>query len=259
MIHRCSLLILAIFVANCSRNTDTFRSTLQPEEIISGYEFLTTESQALQTDKFANPGYLWVEKGELLFADDSDGSPSCKSCHEESLSDSVSQFPKLDSKSGELLNLEKQINLCRIEQQAMPSYEYESDELLSLTAYLTSRAKAPSLEPKLTGRLRKHYQNGEEYFFTRRGQFNLSCHQCHDLNWGKKLRGDTISQGHLNGFPAYRLEWQSLGSSHRRLRDCDTGVRAEPLPFGDERYIEVELYLKHRANGLEYESPAIRR
>jgi sulfur-oxidizing protein SoxA len=73
------------------------------------------------------------------------------------------------------------------------------------------------------------------------------------------LRGDTLSQGHGNGFPAYRLEWQGMGSLHRRLRDCDTGVRAEPLPYGDPLYIAVELYLAARSNGLELESPAIRR
>ena len=91
------------------------------------------------------------------------------------------------------------------------------------------------------------------------GTISLSCHQCHDENWGKRLRGDTISQGHGNGFPAYRLEWQTLGSLQRRIRDCDAGVRAEPKAFGDPTYIDLELYLSTRASGLNLESPAIRR
>ena len=55
---------------------------------------------------------------------------------------------------------------------------------------------------------------------------NLACTQCHDQNWGKRLLTETISQGHGNAFPAYRLEWQALGSLQRRIRACLFGVRA---------------------------------
>ena len=112
---------------------------------------------------------------------------------------------------------------------------------------------------EISDRTASYLDQGRDYFLTRRGQFNLSCQQCHTENWGKRLRGDTISQGHSNGFPAYRFEWQSIGSLHRRLRDCDTGVRAEPLLFGDETYIALELYLAARGGGLEVETPAVRR
>ena len=33
-------------------------------EMLSGYAFLTPETQALQDDDFANPGMLWVESGQ---------------------------------------------------------------------------------------------------------------------------------------------------------------------------------------------------
>ena len=102
-------------------------------------------------------------------------------------------------------------------------------------------------------------ENGKNYFYTRRGQLNLSCHQCHDQNWGRKMRGDTVSQGHINGFPTYRNDWQTLGSSHRRFEACDIGVRAEPLPLGSQTYIDLEVYLKARGNGLSVETPSIRR
>ena len=103
------------------------------------------------------------------------------------------------------------------------------------------------------------YRRGEDYFFTRRGQYNLACNQCHNDNWGRQLRGDTISQGHGTAFPGYRFEWQSLGSLQRRLRDCDAGVRAEPLAYGSDDYLAVELYLAKRAEGLPIEVPGVRR
>ena len=111
----------------------------------------------------------------------------------------------------------------------------------------------------LTPENEAQFKRGRAYFYTRRGQLNLSCSNCHNQNWGKQLRGDTISQGHGNGFPAYRFEWQNIGSLHRRFRDCDMGVRAEPLPYGSATYIALELYLAERSKGLTVETPAVRR
>ena len=50
---------------------------------------------------------------------------------------------------------------------------------------------------------------------------------------GQRLGGSLIPQGHPTGYPIYRLEWQGLGSLQRRLRDCMSGVRAEPFAHGD--------------------------
>lgn len=231
---------------------------LNTAEIRSGYTFLTPETQALQDDDFANPGYLWVDRGEALFRSDANG-PSCISCHSNGLSGVAATYPKVHAETGELRNLETQINACRTQQQAADPLEYESDDLLALTAYIANQSAGAPIEIDTTGSAAPYLAQGRDYYVTKRGQFNLSCAQCHDQNWGKKLRGDTISQGHLNGFPAYRLEWETLGSSHRRLRNCDTGVRAEPLPYGDPTHIALELYLAARATDLAIESPAVRR
>ena len=59
------------------------------------------------------------------------------------------------------------------------------------------------------------------------GQLNLGCTNCHDDNWDKHLAGSAITQGQPTGYPLYRLEWQSLGSLQRRMRNCMIGVRAE--------------------------------
>jgi sulfur-oxidizing protein SoxA len=232
---------------------------IAPDQIQSGYAFLTSETQQLQEDSFENPGYLWVDRGAQIFTAETDGSPACASCHSNGLEGAATNYPKVDPGTGALLNLEGRINQCRVEHQNAEPWPYESDELLSITAYVAEQSKGMAMNIAVDDTNRPYVDQGLDYFLTRRGQFNLSCQQCHTENWGKQLRGDTISQGHGNGFPAYRLEWQSIGSLHRRLRDCDTGVRAEPLPYGDPTYIAVELYLATRARGLEIETPAVRR
>ena len=68
----------------------------------------------------------------------------------------------------------------------------------------------------------------------------------------------TIPQGHPTGYPVYRLEWQSVGSLQRRLRNCLIGMRAEPFAYGAPEYVELELYLMKRAQGMRFEAPGVR-
>ena len=232
---------------------------LAPDAIQSGYVFLTADTQRLQDDDFENPGYLWVDRGRALFETPSATSPACASCHSDGLKGVAATYPAIDKATGRLLNLEGRINQCRTDHQDLQVLAYESDDLLALTTYVANASKGVPQNVEISERTAPYLEQGRDYFLTRRGQFNLSCQQCHTESWGKQLRGDTISQGHSNGFPAYRFEWQSIGSLQRRLRDCNTGVRAEPLPYGDETYIALELYLAARGDGLEVEAPAVRR
>ena len=67
-----------------------------------------------------------------------------------------------------------------------------------------------------------------------------------------------IPQAHPTGYPIYRLEWQGMGTLERRLRNCITGIRAEPFPPGAAEWVELELYLAERARGMPLETPAVR-
>ena len=86
-------------------------------------------------------------------------------------------------------------------------------------------------------RLKPFIEAGRKLFTQRQGQINLSCAQCHDDNWGRHLASSLIPQGHPTGYPIYRLEWQSLGSLQRRLRNCMIGMRAEPYDYGAPEYV----------------------
>lgn len=257
---RAGLAGLSFALAACGGDqTGTQIAEIPQDEIQSGYAFLTEETQRLQSDSFENLGLLWVDRGETLFRTGDEETLACASCHENGLSGVAATYPAIDRPTGKLLNLEGRINQCRTSHQNLDPLDYENDDLLALTTYVASQSRGSPISVDVESDAARFYEMGEDYFLSRRGQFNLSCQQCHTENWGKQLRGDTISQGHGNGFPAYRLEWQSLGSLQRRLRDCDTGVRAEPLPYGSETYVALELYLAARAQGLEIEAPAVRR
>lgn len=233
--------------------------TSSQEQPISGYHFLTPQTRALQDDAFANPGYLWVAAGAEAY-EKKQGAGSCMSCHGESgMVGVATRYPRFDEGAQTLLNLEGRINVCRTEHQKLPALVYESQELLALSSYVAEQSRGMMTQVSISGRSAPWFRAGQDYFAQRRGQLNLACRQCHDQSWGKMLRGDRLSQGQPNAFPAYRLEWQTLGSLHRRLQNCETGVRAEPQVLGSQAYLGLELYLVWRSQGLALESPGVRR
>jgi sulfur-oxidizing protein SoxA len=168
------------------------------------------------------------------------------------------RYPAFDAKSSRPVNIEQRINLCRTEQQNARPFAYESKDMLALSAYVGMQSRGEPVAPPADERLVPFRESGRAMFMLRLGQLNLSCAQCHDDNWGRKLAGNVIPQGHPNGYPLYRLEWQSIGSLQRRLRNCMIGMRAETYDFGSPEYVAMELYLMWRARGLKIETPAVR-
>lgn len=219
---------------------------------VSGYAFLSAETQALQDDEFANPGYLWVERGATLWQEA--GCPTCHAGDEPY----TSAYPRFDPATGRLINLERQINRCR-ERDGRQAWGWESEPLLALSAFLANRALGAAIEPAEDPRTAPFLAAGQAFFHQRRGQLDLSCADCHDRHAGARLRGERVSQGHTNGYPAYRLLWGSLASTHRMFRWCNEAVRSEPYPFGSPEYVNLEYFLRHRGRGLKVETPAVRR
>lgn len=229
----------------------------------SGIAYAGAEIRALQADDFANPGMLWVDRGEKLWnAAVGRNDKSCADCHRDARSTMkgvAARYPRFDPGSSRLINLEGRINRCRELGQAAEALRHESEELLALTAYVAHQSRGMPLAVATDGAAHPHFERGREIYHRRQGQMNLACVHCHVQNAGRRLLADTISEGHPNAYPAYRLEWQSVGSLQRRLRACYYGVRADMPAFGSEELLDLELYLARRAAGLAVETPGVRR
>lgn len=258
MRHALTIVYLAVSVAVLTVSGEAAESGVRP-----GSHYLSETLKTLQADDVANPGMLWVSDGQHLWArPDGPEQKSCASCHqaaEDTMRGVAARYPVVSEETGELFNLEKRINNCRVKHQKAEAFAYESDELLALTAYVAHQSRGQPVNVRIDGKAAKFYEAGRRRFYQRLGQLNLSCAQCHEDNAGRRLRGDTISYGLGNGYPAYRLEWQSLGSLHRRLRACSYGVRAVEFKYGSPEYLSLELYLAKRAEGLSIETPAVRK
>jgi sulfur-oxidizing protein SoxA len=205
---------------------------------------------------------LWVRDGEELWSrKEGTAMRACADCHGDaraSMKGVAARYPAYDATLQRPVDLEGRILNCRTEHQKAPTLRYESKELLALAAFVAFQSRGMPIEVGNDDRLKPFIATGRAIFNRRQGQLNLSCAQCHDDTWGKRLAGNVVPQAHPTGYPLYRLEWQSLGSLQRRLRGCLFGVRAEPYAFGAPENIALETFLMWRARGLNMDAPAVR-
>jgi sulfur-oxidizing protein SoxA len=232
----------------------------QSGERHSGYKDMGPSLRQMQDDDSANPAMLFVQAGEVLWKEKAGAAgKACADCHAEgSMKGVAARYPAFPKGADKPVDLEGRINLCRTEQQKAPALDVESQELLGLAAYVALQSRGMPISPPDDPKLTTVRTQGEKIYRQRQGQLNLSCANCHDDNAGKSLGGATIPQGHPTGYPVYRLEWQSLGSLKRRLRNCLIGLRAEPYDYSAPEYVALEAYLMYRARGMAMDAPGVR-
>ena len=252
---------LLLFAA-CFAAANGWAGEIPPEQRRSGYETMSRETQKIQDDDATNPGILGVLDGEALWKRKAGAADrACADCHgdaQQSMKGVAARYPAFDAARRRPVNLEQRINACRVGHQKAAPLAWESKDLLALSAYVARQSRGLPIAVAIDGRTRPFLDAGREAFHRREGQLNLSCSLCHDDNWGRHLAGSVIPQAHPTGYPVYRLEWQSLGSLDRRLRNCLSGMRAQVPGFGDEELVDLELYLMWRARGMKIEAPGVR-
>lgn len=232
------------------------------DEVLSGWLFREAETRDLERDSFENPGMLAAEEGEQIWNTvEGTAGKSCASCHgdaAESMKGVAANYPKWDADAKRPINIELQINKCREENMGAEPYAFDKGGQKPLTVYIKHQSLGEPVSVDLSqGDLQSWWEKGKEVYYTRTGQLNLSCASCHEVNMGKMIRADHLSQGQVNGFPTYRLK-SGLTSLHNRFRGCIRDTRgAQPKAFSDE-LMALEVYVTWRGTGLSVETPAVR-
>jgi len=259
-----SLLLWSLAMGLMWSNVSAQQRHIPLDQLKSGLAFSSPEVRGLQLDDdFASPSAHAIDKGAQLWKQvTGSNNKSCASCHGEandSMKGAATRYPAIDKATGKLFNLEDRIRNCRSKQQKAINWLPESDELLAITLHVTGASKGMPILVNIDGPAKKHFEAGQKLYMARQGQMNLSCTQCHDQHYGQRLYNDKLSQGHPNGYPIFRLDWQYMASLERRLRFCYASVKAEVPPWGHQDMRNLNLYLMWRAQGLPIEVPAVRK
>jgi len=238
------------------------QATAAAAETLSGYAYLTPEMQELQDDEFGNPGLLTVDQGRILFATAAAGGKSCSSCHGDDGSDldskRIARYPVFDARNNRPLTLRGQVLQCWTERLGNTQLAYADERALQLETFVRHLARGETVAVGIDANLQPYYDAGEKLYRTRWGQVDIACHQCHDYHAGGTFRGQVMTQGQSNGFPAYRFTTGQTVGLQERITECLKSLRAEPYPPGSAEYLSLEVYMSARSNGLKIETPAIR-
>lgn len=233
------------------------------DEVRSGWLYREAETRELEADSFQNPGMLYVEQGADIWnrVEGPEGK-SCASCHNdaaETMKGVGANYPKWDADAKRPINIELQIDKCRVENMGLEAYKFDAAEQKVLTTYIKHQSLGQPVKLDLSqGELQSWWDQGKELYYTRTGQLNFACASCHEANSGQHIRADHLSQGQANGFPTYRLKQANMVSLHNRFRGCIRDTRAEtPKAFSDE-LMALEVYVTWRGTGLSVETPAVR-
>ena len=231
------------------------------DEVYSGWVFRETDTQEMQADDFDNPGMIFVDQAleQWAMVDGSEGK-SCASCHEgpESMAGVKAVYPKWNEAAGEVRTIQMQVNACRTERMGADEWKLDSAPALNMEALLASVSRGMPVNVAIDGPAQATWEKGKEIYYTRYGQLELACANCHEDNYGNYIRADHLSQGQINAFPAYRLKTASLNGVQGRFKGCIRDTRGESFKPGSPEFIALELYVASRGNGLSVEGPSVR-
>jgi len=217
--------------------------------------------QWLEIEEFP-PYEFAVEKGEDLFGQAFANGSGYPGCFDNDGVGVRQHYPRFDPEQGEVVTLELALNQCRIRNGEEP-YPWDSDELNALSAYMawTSRGQPIDVQIPDDPRALSAYEAGKRFYYSKRGQLNFACSDCHVTAAGSYVRADHLSAslGHPSHFPVYRSKLGRMLSLHGRFYGCVRDVGARPFEEQSEEYRNLEYFLTYMSNGLAVNGPGARK
>ena len=188
-------------------------------------------------------------------------------CFKNGGKDIAQGYPYWDEASQKVRTAEMDLNACLKKNGESEFTNLDKDQgarvkLAQLTAYFYSLSKGQRVKIDLSspGAV-KAYEEGKKFWWSRRGQLNFACANCHMDLAGKNFGGNqplSAGLGHTTAWPAQRLDWGRIETIHQRYKTCNKQVRAKPYKHGDERYNNLQLYETYMSSGLPLTAPSMR-
>lgn len=171
-------------------------------------------------------------------------------------------YPHWDAKRKMVVTMELAINEC-LEANGEKALSYNKGKIADIGAYMAYQSRGQAIDVKVPNDpdALAAYNAGKAFYFARRGQLNFSCAHCHMESAGLHIRTELLSPalGQYSGWPVYRAKWGELGTLHRRFGGCNEQVRAKKFKPQGPEYRNLEYFLAHMSNGIEFNGPSSRK
>ena len=209
------------------------------------------------------PYEINVESGEELFNTPFKNGNTYAQCFENDGIGIRQNYPFFDEDKNQVMTLELAINNCRKKNGEKPLSYFKGKELAHVSAYMayTSRGNVFNVQIPNTEEALSAYEDGKRLYFTKKGQLNFSCADCHVYQTGTKLRADIPSPaiGHPTHFLVYRSGMGRLVTLHERFAGCLNRIRAKSFKGGSDELNNLEFFTTFMSNGLEVNGPGSRK
>ena len=204
-----------------------------------------------------------VEQGEALWQESFPDGKRYADCFKNSENGVRQNYPEFDSQTSQVITLEWAINLCR-KDHGLKELAFGGEQMLALSAFLAFDSRGRPfgiIVDEGDPRALAAYEEGKRFYYTKRGQLNFSCADCHVASAGQYVRADRLSAslGHPTHFPVYRSKFGSMLSLHQRVAGCMRDVRARPFELQSMEYRNLEFFLTYMSNELEVNGPGARK
>jgi sulfur-oxidizing protein SoxA len=234
------------------------------------------------SDPFSNPGFLAVDRGEVLWAEPRGAKKaSLEACDfgegAGKLEGAFAKLPRYFADADRVMDTEQRLLWCMETLQGLDTKDVlarrfsgpgRASDLEDLTAFIANKSSGMKIEPQLSHPKEIEMAAvGEELFYRRGGVMDFSCATCH-AEEGKRIRlqglpnlsvAGATAQATMASWPTYRVSQSALRTMQHRLWDCYRQQRWPVPEYGSDSLTALTVFLQKQAAGGEIAVPSIKR
>ncbi|HEX6002071.1 MAG TPA: sulfur oxidation c-type cytochrome SoxA [Hyphomicrobiaceae bacterium] len=233
-------------------------------------------------DPMANPGYLNVDRGEVLWKTPRGAANvSLETCDlgegPGKLQGAYARLPRYFKDADKVMDLEQRLLWCMEKVQKLDTADVikrkfagpgRTSDMEDLVAFVANKSNGMKIEPHLSHPKEKEMLAvGEALFYRRSSISDFACSTCHAED-GRRIRLQELpnlskpgkdAQVTMGSWPTYRVSMSQTRTMQHRLWDCYRQMRMPAPDYTSDGLTALTVYLMKQAEGGELNVPSIKR
>lgn len=238
--------------------------------------------RAMINDPMSNPGYLNVDRGEVLWTTKRGArNASLETCDlgmgPGKLEGAYARLPRYFADADKVMDLEQRLFWCMQKIQELDTADIvrrrfggpgRISDMEDLVAFVANKSNGMKFEAPLAhAKEQEAYAIGEALFFRRSDIMDFSCATCHAED-GLRIRLQGLpnlvkagknAQDTMASWPTYRVSQSQTRTMQHRLWDCYRQMRAPEPAYLSDGLTALTLFLVKQGEGGELNVPSIKR
>jgi sulfur-oxidizing protein SoxA len=238
--------------------------------------------RAMISDPMSNPGFLAVDRGEILWSEKRGSkNVSLEGCDlglgAGKLEGAFAKMPRYFKDADKVMDLEQRLLWCMQNIQGLDTKDViarrfsgpgRASDMEDLVAYIANKSTGMKIDVQLGHPKEVEMAAvGEALFFRRGGVMDFACATCH-AEEGKRIRLQGLpelskagkqAQETMASWPTYRVSQGALRTMQHRLWDCYRQQRWPVPEYASDSLTALTVFLNKQALGGEINVPSIKR